>query len=65
MKKDNIGIIVSEYYNLLCPKGYGKITFIQLRGGFFCPVSGKRNCRDCYRFYRWSFEEKEKPAEKK
>jgi hypothetical protein len=39
---------MSENYNLTCPKGYGKIAFVQSKKGFFCPVSGEKNCQMCH-----------------
>ena len=53
---------MEEYYNLVCPKGYGKITFVQSGRSSLCPVSGKKNCMDCYHSF---VEERDKLTEKK
>jgi len=35
---------MSDYYNINCPKGYGKIVFLQNNS---CPISGMLCCVDC------------------
>jgi len=36
-----------EFYNVDCPRGYGKITFIKVGDVSPCPLSGKLNCVEC------------------
>lgn len=54
---------MSEYFNLTCPKGYGKIAFVQSKGGSICPVSGEKHCQLCV-ISNFVKEKEKEPVEK-
>ena len=35
------------YYNVNCPKNYGKVTFLNTSKGLVCPVSSTHFCFEC------------------
>lgn len=35
------------YHNLICPKNYGKISFLSTPKGLVCPVSAANFCFEC------------------